>query len=89
MTGVQTCALPISKEDGVKFLKGAVSLLANKGIILISTPNYDNVLNNPVYGNEYEVHKSRWYPEDFERLTEYESKIIPGRAWTVVLHAGK
>ncbi|MEA3297694.1 MAG: methyltransferase domain-containing protein [candidate division Zixibacteria bacterium] len=75
----------VVKDEGIAVLARLKEHLTDNGIILISTPNYDNVINEPVYGNTYEVHKSRWFPEDFEKLDGFTARVIPGRAWTVVL----
>jgi hypothetical protein len=54
----------LSHDDGQKLL----TLCQKKAdYVIISTPIKMNV-QGPAFGNEFEMHRAQWHPQDFERL---------------------
>ncbi len=72
----------LSKEAGQKLIEDCKKI-CNKKIFLLTpleeiwTDNHENVENENYwcFGNQYDLHKSIWYPEDFK---EWERVPLPG-----------
>jgi 2-polyprenyl-3-methyl-5-hydroxy-6-metoxy-1,4-benzoquinol methylase len=77
-----------TKEEGLKLIETIRDKwLSPHGRILISTPNFQTRINDPkraFYGNTHEIHKCRWYPQDFANL-KMKARIIEGKLLTVEL----
>lgn len=76
------------KEQGRLLLRAIRNhWLRPSGHILISTPNFKTQINNPscaIFGNTHEVHKCRWYPDDFKEFN-LRMSVIEGKLLTVLL----
>ena len=76
------------KDKGIFLIKSIRdNWLCEHGHILISTPNFQTMINNPnsaIFGNQHEIHRCRWYTQEFHDF-KMRYKIIEGKLLTVLL----
>jgi len=78
----------LEKDEGHKLLVHiGQSWLKDNGIILLSTPNFITSYNHPkcaVFGNQYEIHRCRWFPKDFN-IPGFNTSVVEGKLLTVTM----
>jgi hypothetical protein len=77
-----------TKEEGRNLIECIRdNWLTEHGHIIISTPNFQTRINDParvIFGNQNEIHKCRWYAQEFREFG-MKHNIIEERLLTVIL----